>query len=179
MPELSHPRCQTVRRLPSFSQALGSYRDGVNPEAQEVALSESVTVSNMDVQEDEAAATNEPIVTTLMATFPICYSDPDKKFFTEVRPNELEGLITSQDFHHRMHSLNLALGHLSTLKDFSAVSRTALILVIPVAAVLFFFLEMDSATMLVWTGGVALIFIFVIVSYFRDGDVHKILFHHI
>ncbi|KAJ3069348.1 hypothetical protein HDU98_007611 [Podochytrium sp. JEL0797] len=152
--------------LPTLAQALDSYRDEVNPEAMEIPASDTPDTplpaeSSITIEDDVA-------VSTLLVTFAIRYRE-ENEFFSETRPEELEGLISSQDFYERMHQLNEKLARFRTLKDFTPLFRTFLLGTIPVGTV--FACLYNYA----WLGGLAVVIVLLLGSYFNDGAIFRLL----
>ncbi|KAJ3069349.1 hypothetical protein HDU98_007612 [Podochytrium sp. JEL0797] len=162
----------------SLSQALESHRGPPTvPELPSMTasptqttappLTHSVAIGEAGEQHSEEGL----VVATLLGTFPIRYSNPENKFFSEIRPLELEGLISSHDFHTQMKQLNEELGTVR-FKDYTPVLRTLLMVGFFAGGITIF--EKDyMKSMFYWTFGLALVFILMMASYYRSGPAHK------
>ncbi|KAJ3069351.1 hypothetical protein HDU98_007614 [Podochytrium sp. JEL0797] len=111
---------------------------------------------------------------TLLGIFPIRYANPELKYFADIRPQELEGLISSQDFHIGMKSLNESLSKLRTLKDYTPLARTFLLFAFIICGIG----EDNLFSKFWWTIGLSIIFLIMMATYTRESAIFHTLTTH-
>ncbi|KAJ3069346.1 hypothetical protein HDU98_007609 [Podochytrium sp. JEL0797] len=155
---------------PTFASALANYQHDVNPEAVLVPPSEQDSgVDAPVVVEVPPLVTRGFVVSTLLGTLPIRYEHPENQYFLIQRPDELEGLISTQEFHSRMQHVNEKLAKLWTLKDYTPLVRTVSLSLVVLGILLSLLVNYAL------TGLIGLVFVVLLATYFKNGAVHNLL----
>ncbi|KAJ3065202.1 hypothetical protein HDU98_011410 [Podochytrium sp. JEL0797] len=98
--------------------------------ASDLETAETLTEEPSEGNESPSTPTlSRPSIPTLVAVLELRHADPNKEFFSLEFPPTLEGLLPNWVFRDRIESLNLKLAQRRTLRDYSPLARSILLLI--------------------------------------------------